>query len=326
MSFIESPSNNLYEKLNIPFYKRPAFASIAIGLISLLVIVLTQRYVTKYMDAELGLVTEISVATVFMFILFVVVNQLQASISKKQALLEKSHEIEAIRSEFTNIASKDIAEASTAIKWGIRSLEPSFESMKKGDKETLQHLRDKNDHVLEIVRNLVLLSRIERNEIVISKTITDINGLIENLIYVTSPRVKAKGTKVTYIPSPTTIKIETDPIILSDIILSIFIYCLERTHNALDEITVKLFTINSGTEETVKIIIEDSATPLPDYMRENIFARAIRNPHTGELENTPLGPHVANLLSDVLKIKLEANLSETQTSFGIIFPSNVIKK
>ncbi len=318
MKFIEINSNNIYKKLDIPFYKRPSFASITIGLISVAIILFTQKYITSKMSVEIGLVTEISVATICMFFLYIVVNQLQSSIAKKEVLSEKTREIEAIRNEFTNIASRDIAEASTAIKWGIRSLEPSFDLMKKGEKETLQHIRDKNDHVLEIVRNLVILSRAERGEIIVSKTNTDIGSVIDNLLHTTYPRVKAVGTKIIYEEPSDRIRINVDPIILSDLLLSIFTYCLERTHNSLDEITIKVFQINEGEKKTVKINIGDNASPIPEYMRNNIFDRAIRNPHTGELENTPLGPHVAKILSEILKIEVETNLTDTSTSFSII--------
>lgn len=321
MKLFEKNPNSVYNRLNIPFYKRPAFASIVMCFLGVFAIWFTEKYITVGTDAITGLVIEISVAVAAMFLLFIIVNQLQAAVAKKEAVIEKTHEIEAIRNEFTNIASRDIAEASTAIKWGIRSLEPTFEAMKKSDKETFQHIRDKNDHVLEIVRNLVLLSRIERKEIIISNTNTELGGLIENMLYTSEPRTKAIGTQVIFVPLAEAIKVETDSITLSDMLLSIYTYCLERTHGPQNSITVKAFTINSGTETTAKISIGDDATPVPEYMRKDIFARAIRNPHTGELENTPLGPHAAHLLAELLGVKLEANLTDTQTSFTITFPA-----
>lgn len=321
MKLFEKNPNSIYNRLNIPFYKRPAFASIVMCALGVFAIWFTEKYITVGTDAITGLVIEISVAVAAMFLLFIVVNLLQASVTKKESAIERTHEIEAIRNEFTNIASRDIAEASTAIKWGIRSLEPSFELMKKSDKETLQHIRDKNDHVLEIVRNLVLLSRIERKEIIISNTVTELGALLENILYTTDPRTKAIGTQVVFVPIAEAIKIEIDAITLGDMLQSLYTYCLERTRGPQNSITVRAFTVNSGSETTPKIIIGDDATPVPEYMRKDIFARAIRNPHTGELENTPLGPHVANLLAEILGIKLEANLTDTQTQFTITFPA-----
>jgi signal transduction histidine kinase len=143
------------KRLGIPFYKCPAFASLLFGTVSVVLILLTQRYADRYLETEVALVTEIVIAAALMFLLFLLVNRLQNNIEKKEQLLQHQSEIEALRNEFTHIASRDIAEASTAMKWGIRTLEPSFEQLPKQDQETLLHIRDRNDHILDIVRNLV---------------------------------------------------------------------------------------------------------------------------------------------------------------------------
>jgi signal transduction histidine kinase len=319
-------ASNKIDSLNsiefkIPYYKKPLFASIIIGILSLAIIIYTQRRLTIHMETEIALVTEISVATVCMFILFIVVNQLQSNISRIEALNKHSREIEILRNEFTSIASRDIAEASTAIKWGIRTLEPDFEQLKKTDLETLLHIRDKNDHILEIVRSLVILSRIERKEIVVSPSQTNISGVIENLLHAMEPRIKAKGTKLSFEIPVENVIIDTDHIVLSELLQSLFTYCLERTRGTQDTVSIRTFTVNEGIKATAKITISDNAPPVEEYMRTNIFARAIHNPHTGDLENTQLGPHVAKLLSDLIGANIEASLTESQTSFTISFPS-----
>lgn len=318
--------NSLSNEFEVPFYRRPLFASIAIGIISIIVIIFTQRYVTLYMETELALVTEISVATLCMFFLFIVVNQLQSSVTKKEAAEKHNREIEMIRSEFTSIASRDIAEASTAIKWGIRTLEPTFNTIKESDKETLLHIRDKNDHILEIVRSLLVLSKIERKEIVISPSSTNVSGVIENLLSTMEPRIKAKGTKTAFVPPPEAVIIETDHIVLSELLQSVFTYCLERTRGPQDTVSIRAFTVNLEGQTTTRILITDDAPGVAEYIRKDIFARAIRNPHTGELENTQLGPHVAKLLSELLGVTIEATINDTQTSFSISFPPLQDKK
>lgn len=307
-------------EIKIPYYKRPLFASVVIGILSLAIIIYTQRRLTIHMETEIALVTEISVATVCMFILFIVVNQLQNNVSRAEEASKHFREIEVIRNEFTSIASRDIAEASTAIKWGIRTLEPEFELLKKTDLETLLHIRDKNDHILEIVRSLVILSRIERKEIVVSPTPTNISGVIENLLHAMDPRVKAKGTRLLFEMPKNSVIVETDNIILSELLQSLFTYCLERTRGSQDAISIRAFEIKEDEKTTTKITVSDNAPPVEEYMKTDIFARVIRNPYTGELENTQLGPHVAKLLSDLINVKIEATLTESQTLFTISFP------
>lgn len=313
-------------EFEIPYYRRPLFASIIIGILSLIIIIYTQRNLTRYMDAELSLVTEMSVATVCMFFLLIVVNHLQGNVTRAAAAEKHSHEIQSIRSEFTSIASRDIAEASTAIKWGIRMLEPGFKLLKESDMETLSHIRDKNDHILEIVRSLVVLSRIERKEIVVSPSQTNLAGVIENLLSTMDPRIRAKGTKTAFIVPPETIVIETDHIVLSELLQSLFTYCLERTSGPQHTVSVRAFMVNQEGKVTPRIIISDDASTVPEYIKQDIFARAIRNPHTGELENTQLGPHVAKLLSELIGATLEATITEAQTSFSLSFPAVDIKK
>lgn len=319
MELTPKESGNIYVRLGIPFYKRPAFASIVIGTLSLGVILITQRYLTRYMDAEIGLVTEISVATICMFALFIVVNHLQSSVSKKELEARHTSTVEEMRNEFTHIASRDIAEASTAIKWGVRTLEPAFEALDEHDRETLYHIRDRNDHILDIVRNLVILARIERKEIIVSHTPTNITGVIENVIATASRRTKAHGSQVIFVPPPEQIVVETDHVILSDILQSLYSYCLDRTRGAADAINIRAFTIQSEGSSIARIVITDNAPPVAEHIRKNIFARAIRNPHTGELENTSLGPHVAQQLAQLLGVELLATTTDEQTSFSLSF-------
>ncbi len=313
-------SRSACKRLGIPFYKCPAFASLIFGTFSVAIIVLTQKYADLYLETEVALVTEISVAAALMFLLFLLVNRLQNNIEKKEQALQHQSEIEALRNEFTHIASRDIAEASTAMKWGIRTLEPSFESLSKQDQETLLHIRDRNDHILDIVRNLVLLSRIDRKEVVITKTQGNIAATIENVLSIMSRRTLAHGSHLAFIPPPETLLATTDHVVLADIIQSLYTYSLERTRGATDTITIRAFRTQHENGSGVKIIIADNAPPAPEYVQKDIFSRVIRNPHTGEMESASLGPHTAHLLADILNIELTISSSEEQTAFTMIVP------
>ncbi len=314
------------KRLNIPFYRCPPIASVFLGALTVAIILVTQRFTDNMHDSYVALVVQISIAASLLLIFFLIINRLQRNIERIEEEKEHQHEIEEMRNEYTHIASRDIAEASTAIKWGIRTLEPSLDQLGKIEQQTLMRIRDRNDHVLDIVRNLTLLARIERKEIVISRAQTDINAVVNNLLTITARRTKAHGAQVVYVPPPEPIFVDTDHIILADILQSLYTYALERTRGVSDAISLRAFTINAGDAVMARIIIADNAPPIPEYMRKDIFARVSRDPNTGEMTSTSLGPHVAHALSELLGVELIATTTDEQTSFSITFPSNTKKK
>lgn len=307
------------KRLKIPFYRCPAIASVFLGALTVVVILISQRLTDRMYDTYVALVIEISLAASLLLIFFLIVNRLQRNIERIEESKEHQHEIEELRNEYTHIASRDIAEASTAIKWGIRTLEPSLDLLGKIEQQTLMRIRDRNDHVLDVVRNLTLLARIERKEIVISRAQTDINAVINNLLTITARRTKAHGTQVVYVPPPEPIIISTDHIILADILQSLYTYALERTRGASDAISLRAFTLNTGEAVMARIIIADNAPPIPEHMRKDIFQRVSKNPTTGEMTSTSLGPHVAHALAELLGVELVATTTDEQTSFSITF-------
>lgn len=315
------------KRLNIPFYRCPSIASVFLGSFAVASILVIHRFTDRMRDSYLALVIEISLAAALLLIFFLIVNRLQRNVERIEEGREHQHEMEELRNEYTHIASRDIAEASTAIKWGIRTLEPSLDLLGKVEQQTLMRIRDRNDHVLDVVRNLTLLARIERKEIVISRAQTDINAVINNLLTITARRTKAHGTQVVYVPPPEPIIISTDHIILADILQSLYTYSLERTRGASDAISLRAFTLNTGETVMARIIIADNAPPIPEHMRKDIFERVSKNPTTGEMTSSSLGPHVARALADILGVELIATTTDEQTSFSITFtPNTPVKK
>lgn len=308
-----------YKRLGIPFYKSPSFASVTFGAFSVAAILLTEKYASRYLDTELALVAEITVASVLMLTLFLIVGKLQHDIEKEEEKQKFKSEIEELRNEFTYIASRDIAEASTAIKWGIRTLEPTFSKLPHNEKDTLMHIRDRNDHILDIVRNLVLLSRLEHKEIKVSESSADLADTVGNILSVMSRRTTAHGSEVIFVPPPEPLVLTTDHVILSDLIQSLFTYSLERTRGKADMISIRAFLLREENQNTPRIVIADTAPPPPTHVAEHMFDRVIRNPHTDDMEISPLGPHTAKLLADMIGAELTVTATENQTSFAISF-------
>lgn len=308
------------KRLGLPFYRCPSSASVVLGILVTALILVTHVFVDRMKDFDVAMIIEIGVSASLLLILFLIISRLQRDVERAEEAREHLHEIEGIRNEFTNIASQDIAEACTAIKWGIRTLEPAFDLLAPNDRQTLMRIRDRNDHILDVVRNLIILARIERKEVRIAAAQTDLHSVIENLLAVTSRRTKAHGTQVIYVPPPTQIFVNTDHIVLSDILQSLYAYSLERTRGVSDAINIRAFMMATGEANVARIIIADNAPPVPEHMRKDIFARVIRNPTTGEMNSTSLGPHVAHELAAVLGVELTATTTDDQTSFAITFP------
>lgn len=305
-----------------PSAKHPETTVLWLGFVAIIAIVATQLITDKLnLSSDIALLPPMSVALVSLVIILSVSSRLHRMRDKEESDATRTAELLSLREEYNYIASKTIASASTAIKWGLRSLEPTlFPRLEESEKAIFEHIRERNDTNLEILRNLGLLSRIDQRVITPHAADTDLRDVLHDIVSITERATAAKGTSLVYVPPQVPVIARVDRIIAGDIVQSLYYYCLSRTRGKGDALTVRCFTSpdESGVQRS-RIIIADNAPAVPINEREHLFDRVIKDSTTGATTSVNLGPHTAKLLSEVIDISLVATVTDDQTAFTLTF-------
>lgn len=308
-----------------PRKKRTEATVLWLGFLAVIAIIasqfLTQKLLTHYPEwKDLALLPPMGVALIALFIILTISSRMHRAEDLQSADEKRSAELTGLRAEFNYLASKTIADSSTAIKWGMRALDPLAETFPPAEKHTFDHIRERNDANLEILRNLTILSRLEQKNLNIHPLDVDLRDTLRDISNIVGRATAAKGTTLIYVPPQEPVQANTDRVLLGDIILSLYYFCLNRTRGTSDALTIRCFNVPLEDGKThARIIVADNAPPVPEAEREFIFDRVIKDRTSGATTGVNLGPHVAKQLADLLGITLAATVTEEQTSFTITF-------
>lgn len=307
------------------FSKRPETVVLWLGFLAVIAIIGTQ-YITPYfiekfkLSEDIVLIPPMAVALISLLAILSVSSRIRSTRELAESASEREAALAGLRDEFSYLASKTIADASTAIKWGLRALDPVRETLPPAEKHTFDHIRERNDENLEILRNLNLLTRIGQKALESHPTEIDLREVMTNVVRIAALATTAKGTTLVYVPPQTPIMATTDRVLLGDLILSLYLYCLGRTRGSGDSLSIRCFTVPlEDGKPHPRIVVTDSAPAVPPDEREFIFERVIKSKSTGETTAVNLGPHTAKQLAELLGHTLTATLEDTQTSFTLTF-------
>lgn len=305
--------------------KRPEVTVLWLGFIAIIAIIATQ-YITPYfidrfkLSQDIALIPPMTVALLALLTILTISGRMRRTQDFARSKLEREAALASLRDEFSYLATKTIADASTAIKWGLRALDPVRDALPTAEKHTFDHIRERNDENLEILRNLNLLSRIGQKSLTSHPLSIDLREVVSDVVRIAGRATAAKGTTLVYVPPQTPIIATTDRVLLGDLILSLYLYCLGRTRGKGDSLSIRCFTVplEDGTPHA-RIVVTDSGPSVPPDEREYIFDRIIKSKLTGETTAVNLGPHTAKQLSELLDHALTATLADNQTSFTLTF-------
>jgi len=107
----------------------------------------------------------------------------------------KEREVDKMKTEFVSIASHQLRTPLTAIKWIIELFLEDKDITPK-QKERLNDIYSSNQQLIDLVGDLLNISRIETGRLIIKKKIVNIKDLIDNSIKVLKPNAIKKKQKI----------------------------------------------------------------------------------------------------------------------------------
>lgn len=209
-------------------------------------------------------------------------------------------EINKLKSEFVSVASHQLRTPLTSIRLFAETiLDGSVGSINQEQEEYIEHIHESAISMIQLVNNLLNLSRIEAGKLDINiKTINAID-FISNIVSDVAAIAKERGIKVIFKkPIKKSVNISTDPNLLKQVVYNLVVNAIKYSHQEKPEVHISL----GVTREKVSISIKDFGIGIPVSMQEDVFVKFFRadNAVKTETDGNGLGLYIAKTITEGL--------------------------
>ena len=212
--------------------------------------------------------------------------------------------LDAAKSEFISIASHQLRTPLTVIKGYISMmLEGNFGVLTKPETESLEKVFISNERLIQLVENLLNISRIESGRLQFDFKQVDLNEMVESVIEELSGNAKKKGLILQYKASIKPIpKIKIDEEKIRQVVMNLIDNAIKYTKQG--SVTVKL----EQTGKKISFSVADSGMGVRPEDMVNLFKKFSRGTGTSLIhtEGTGLGLYVARMMIAAHKGKIWA--------------------
>ena len=234
-------------------------------------------------------------------------------------------EIEEIRTDLISIASHQLRTPLSEIKGLISLLNEGIAgSMNKGQQEYVDLLSIANERMINLVNDLLNISRIEQGRLQLNFQITDLGILTSDVFK--SMRVKAadKSQVLTLLIDPDLPKVTADPEKTREIISNLIDNALKYTFEK-GKIQLRV----TSTSDGVWVLVKDSGVGIPKTKQKDLFKKFSRvdNPLSKMTTGSGLGLYAAKQLVERQNGKIWFESDEGKGStFGFVLPATNLKQ
>ena len=235
--------------------------------------------------------------------------------------LTREKMIDMLKSEFISIAAHQLRTPLSAIKWAIKmTLDGDAGELNEEQKKILLKGYASNERVINLINEMLNVSRIEEGKFGFNFIKRDIGEIIDKSIKNQSDQIKSKSLKLIYKKSKNLPKLDLDQ------------EKIELVFNHLLENAVK-YTPEHGTVEIaikiekkhIKIKIADNGIGIPKKDQKKLFTKFFRaeNVVRMQTEGSGLGLYIAKNIIEKHNGKIICKSKEgVGTEFNLIFPIN----
>ena len=251
--------------------------------------------------------------------------ELEKTNLKLLAAKEKAEESDRLKTAFLSNMSHEIRTPMNAI-IGFSGLLKEPDTSRDAMVEYINIIINKGNLLLNIINDIIDISKVEANEIIIHKSAVNVNEILDE-IYLTfinliesqrKPDIKLVLVKP---KSSKPVIAFTDPNRLKQIISNLMDNALKFTHAGIVEIGYSLETQKDGKK--LRLYVKDTGIGISDENKEVIFKRfrQIEDSHTREFGGTGLGltisKKLAELLGGAIQLSSEPGIGSV---FSVVIP------
>lgn len=231
--------------------------------------------------------------------------------------LDVTHEqeVDKAKTEFVSLASHQLRTPLTAIKWYAEMLtDEKRGKLSDTQRKYLKQVTDGNERMIELVNDLLNVSRLDLGTFSVEPELTDVVKLTQTITSDLEPLIQTKHIKLTQNYAKDIPKINTDPTLMRVVIENILSNSIKYTPDkGKVDVAVKKDKTN------LLIIIKDGGMGIPKNQQDKIFTKLFRadNATSSAAEGTGLGLYMVKGIVDNAggKIWFESALNKGTTFF-----------
>ncbi|MBU4370192.1 PAS domain S-box protein, partial [Patescibacteria group bacterium] len=234
--------------------------------------------------------------------------------------ITKEREVEKIKSEFVSLASHQLRTPVTIIKWGAETLLKSLgDKLKKKDREQVDRIYRGSNRMIELVNDLLNVSRLEGGRLVFKRDEIQFEELIDKVVEEYKPYLEKKNVKVSVTkPEELMPKISIDLEKIRQVVIILLDNAIKYSPEG-SEIKIKF-------EQRGKELFysnADQGVGIPKGQQEKIFSRFFRADNVSQKPGTGLGLYLAKGLIEAHGGKIwfssEGGSGESEENKGTTF-------
>lgn len=286
------------------------------GVVISLSIVVVYFVTQKYTEPEV-VIAVVSFLTIFLLaIMYILVNAFEQVVYSRQTELLRTKEVLELKDQFVHIAVHDLASSATAIKWGLKTLEPKLIDLSTLEQEMFKNIRERNEQLITLARRILLITRIESGHL--ETTFLPIN-IIETIDAIKNEVLHAAGehnVKIENSYPAETFMILTDATHLREIMLVLLKNAIRYSDPQNGKVTLAISTKNTNCI----ISVAHNGAMISEEHRDHIFEKYWRDNSENKIEGTSFGMYIAKELTKKLKGKITFTSTPEQTVFSVALP------
>lgn len=314
-------------ELDVPLWSCPRFLFVLMGIIIIVAILVTYSVSERYATPEMVIATVTGLTIALMVIMHVIVQAFEQVVIARRAEIAHAKQVLLLRDQFVYVAIHHLRAGGTAIKWGLKLLEggdhassatpPSSGGSAGDSKEIVRQMRRKNDDLLKLAENILLVTRIDSGALAVGKEEVSVHEMIEGALADEKELIAEHGARVFVELSDKTLQIIGDPIYVRETLGLLLKNALERSSKISPIVRV------GGTRKGAEALltIQDNGPTIPPEDLEHIFEHYWRASGPGKSEGSGFPLYIAHELVRLMRGRIWFSSVEGATSVTVALPA-----
>jgi signal transduction histidine kinase len=258
------------KRYGISIFQSPQFWFLVMGLLIIITALISYVIGTRYLTDPQTVVLIILIITTILFIIAFLITR----------SFERLIEVNRLKSEFIRVVSHQLRSPLTNVSWATDILlSGALGRLREDQLSYFLILKENNARMRELVKDLLLVSKLEEGALIFKKETISLNNLIENLISKFLPFARASNVEIKFESEKNFPPVSVDPHQIELVIETLL-------DNAIRYIgkkgKIEIFLAKKG--ENIFFKIKDTGIGIPKEDQKYIFQKFFRSKTTKRRE------------------------------------------